>query len=249
MSRERSVARRTYAGIWLVLRSLLKLPTEPPSLPAGGQRRAEGFRPGEGWRRYLTFRFWALLILLDGAILVGWIVLLVVEPFWAAVLAVPALIVAIVPDVIAYIAIHLRYDTTWYVLSDRSLRIRRGLWTLHETTITYENVQNVAVRQGPLQRWFGIADLVVQSAGGGGATASKGADPTGGHVGVLEGLADAPRVRGLILERARQSRGAGLGDDASDRADARQWTPDRIAALREIRDAVSGLARAGDPPA
>jgi membrane protein YdbS with pleckstrin-like domain len=243
VSADRSVARRTYAGLWLVLRTLLKLPTEPPTLPAGGNRKVEGFRPGEGWLRYLTFRFWVVLILFDGAILVGWIVLLFVDPFWAAVLAVPALIVAVVPDVIASIAIRLRYDTTWYVLSDRSLRIRRGLWTLHETTITYENVQNVAVRQGPLQRWFGIADLVVQSAGGGGATASKGADPSGGHVGVLEGLADAARVRGIIIERARRSRSAGLGDETPDRAAARSWTGAEIAVLREIRDAVSDWRR------
>jgi uncharacterized membrane protein YdbT with pleckstrin-like domain len=43
----------------------------------------------------------------------------------------------------AYIAIHLRYDTTWYVHGDRSLRIRRGIWVIHETTLTFENIQNV----------------------------------------------------------------------------------------------------------
>ena len=63
------------------------------------------------------------------------------------------------PDVFAYVGIHLRYDTTWYVLTDRSLRIRRGILTIHETTISFENVQNVEVRQGPLQRYFGIADV------------------------------------------------------------------------------------------
>ena len=44
---------------------------------------------------------------------------------------------------------------------------------MHETTISFENVQNVEVRQGPLQRYFGIADVVVQTAGGG-ARHSKG---------------------------------------------------------------------------
>ena len=69
-------------------------------------------------------------------------------------------------------AMHLRYDTTWYVLTNRSLRIRRGIWMIHETTITYENVQNVSVNQGPLQRIFGIADVLVQTAGGGGECAA-----------------------------------------------------------------------------
>ena len=81
--------------------------------------------------------------------------------------------ILVAPDVIAYVAIHLRYDTTWYVLTDRSLRIRRGIWIIHETTISFENVQNVEVRQGPLQRYFGIADVIVQTAGGG-ARHSKG---------------------------------------------------------------------------
>lgn len=66
----------------------------------------------------------------------------------------------ILPDVVAYVAIHLRFDTTWYVMTERSLRIRRGIWVLHETTITFENVQNVVVNQGPVQRFFGIANVV-----------------------------------------------------------------------------------------
>ena len=37
-----------------------------------------------------------------------------------------------------------------------------------ETTITFENIQNVTVQQGPLQRLFGIADVRVDTAGGGG---------------------------------------------------------------------------------
>ena len=63
-----------------------------------------------------------------------------------------------------YVALHLRYDTTWYVVTDRSLRIRRGIWVIEETTITFENVQNVSITQGPLERAFGIATLVVDTA-------------------------------------------------------------------------------------
>ena len=99
-----------------------------------------------------------LVVVIDVAILVGWIVVLVVNPVVGVILAVPALVVAVVPDIIAYVAIHLRYDTTWYVLTDRSLRIRRKIATIQETTITFENVQNVTIREGPIQRLFGIAD-------------------------------------------------------------------------------------------
>ena len=81
-------------------------------------------------------------------------------PWLGALLALPAAAVAILPDIVAYVAIHLRYDTTWYVIGRRSLRIRRGIWIINETTITFENVQNIHITQGPLQRYFGIADLV-----------------------------------------------------------------------------------------
>ena len=71
-------------------------------------------------------------------------------------------------------ALHLRFDTTWYVMTERSLRIRRGIWVIREMTITFENVQNVKVQQGPLQRFFGISSLVVETAGGGSAEPGKG---------------------------------------------------------------------------
>ena len=107
----------------------------------------ESFRPAEGFLRYLKLHFWILLILIDVAILIGWIILTAAAPVAGILLAGPALFLAVVPDVIAYVAIHLRYDTTWYVVSDRSLRIRRGIWIIQETTITFENVQNVSVNR------------------------------------------------------------------------------------------------------
>ena len=61
----------------------------------------------------------------------------------------------------------LDYDYHHYVITDRSLRIRAGVWHVHEMTMTFANVQNISIRQGPLQRLLGIADLVVQTAGGG----------------------------------------------------------------------------------
>ena len=129
-------------------------------------------------------------------------------PVLGLVLAVPALALIVLPDVVAYVGIHLRYDTTWYVLTDRSLRIRRGILNIHETTISFENVQNVEVRQGPLQRYFGIADVLVTTAGGGVASHGKGAQAStlGAHVGLLQGLDDADAVRNQILRLASSGR-------------------------------------------
>ncbi len=234
-----------YQGIWGVLTQWFRVPREPPTLPVQGGETVESFRPAEGFLRYLKLEFWIFLVLIDVAIGVAWVVTTILAPVVGILLALPAVILAVVPDVVAYIAIHLRYDTTWYVVSDRSLRIRRGIWIIHETTITFENVQNVSVSQGPLQRWFGIANVLVETAGGGGHAqqGSHGGQTAAAHQGLIEGIADAQRIRDLLLKRLRRSRSAGLGDEAADHAETRPaWSPEHLAALRGIRDAVRTLA-------
>ena len=66
---------------------------------------------------------------------------------------------------ITYAMARLDYELRWYIVTDRSLRIRAGLWSLQESTMSFANLQQVEVRQGPLQRLLGIADVRVQSAG------------------------------------------------------------------------------------
>ena len=230
-----------YTGVWSFVTRWLKVPEEPPTLGAAADQGTRSFRPSAGFLRYLKFEFWVLLFIIDAVLTAAWIVLLVQLP-WVGVLITPlALAVIILPDLVAYVAIHLRYDTTWYVLSDGAMRIRRGVWILHETTITYDNIQNVLVRQGPLQRFFGIADVVVETAGGG-STAADGSKQNG-HQGLLEGLDNADELRNLIVAAWRSSGGAGLGDEpdeASPRG-AGPWPPSHVAVLRDIRDAVHAL--------
>lgn len=237
-SRTDQAAAWLYRGVWRVLVDLFYVPQGPPPLPAHGSL-VESFRPAPGFLRYQKFYFWLLLLLVDLSLLIPWTCLCLTSPFAGAITALPVWFLAIAPDIIAYIAIHLRYDTTWYVLTDRSMRLRRGVWIIHETTITYENIQNVTVRQGPVQRHFGIADVVVHTAGGGGGGGHEGSHHATSHLGLLQGLDDAHRVRDLILAKLRQSRTAGLGDDPTHSIPA--WTPAHLAALREIRDRARAL--------
>src|SRR6185295_6934406 len=118
------------------------------------------------------------------------------------------------PQALAYLAIHLRYDTTWYVLSQRSLRIRSGIWTINEATITFENIQNVTVESGPIERIFGIGNVIVDTAGGssGGQTA-HGKGSTNLHRGAIAGVSNAAEIRQMILSRLSLSKVAGLGDE------------------------------------
>ena len=166
-ARERAAA-WIYSGIWKFLVDWFRVPPEPPTLPSSSPAAVRVFQPSLGFLRYLKFQFWIFLAVTDAIFTGLWIALIVAIP-WLGLLITPiALAIIILPDIVAYIAIHLRFDTTWYVLSDRSLRIRRGIWIIHETTLTYDNIQNVKIVQGPLERYFGIANVMVETAGGGG---------------------------------------------------------------------------------
>jgi membrane protein YdbS with pleckstrin-like domain len=237
-------SRWIYQGVWAVLVRWFRVPPQPPSLPVSLGEPMQAFQPAPGFLSYLKFQFWILLVIIDGAIFVAWLVITIAYPIVGVILALPALVIAIVPDIVAYVAIHLRYDTTWYVMTSRSLRIRRGIWTIHETTITFENVQNLAVHQGPVERFFGIGNVLVQTAGGGGQTTHEGqAASLGGHRGLIEGVADPQSIRDLILPRLRQAKTAGLGDDAEPSAAHPGWHAEHLATLRDIRALSRQLAK------
>lgn len=233
-----------YRGIWKVLSDWFRVPEHPPTLPVGEGEFLTSFHPSRRYLSYLKLYFWIALVVIDVTILVGWLFLLAVSPPLGAVLAIPAFVVAVVPDIIAYIAIHLRYDTMWYVMSDRSLRCRRGIWLIVEHTITFENVQNVYVRRGPVQQLFGISEVIVETAG-----AAEGEGQSRfvvGNKAIMEGIDKPEEIRELIMERVRVSKGVGLGENPQEKAGA--WSSQHVAVLREIlmiarydQNAIDGL--------
>jgi hypothetical protein len=138
-----------------------------------------------------------------------------------------------------YIAVRLDYELRWYMVTDRSLRIRFGLWQVQEITMSFANLQQVILSQGPLQRLMGIADVRVESAGGGGGT--QNAEQGGGknmHTGIFHGVENASEIRDLILDRLRQFRETGLGDPDEARhvqtTGTDSQTSDVVLAAREL---------------
>lgn len=227
-----------YRGIWRVLSDLFRVPPHPPTLPIEKGDSAVSFHPSRRYLSYLKFYFWIALFIIDLAILAGWIAIYFWSPRWGLILALPAFLVAGAPDILAYIAIHLRYDTMWYVMSSRSLRCRRGIWVILEHTITFENVQNVNVRRGPLQYFFGISTIVVETAG---ADEGEGNEFAVGNKAIMEGIGNPREIRDLIMERVRESKSAGLGDDRSNPPHATAgWTEAHLRVLREVRDGLRG---------
>lgn len=133
----------------------------------------------------------------------------VIESFAVAVLVIQALWTLAL--------LRLDFEQRWYLVSDRSLRIREGIMRMHEKTMTFANIQNVSIRQGPLQRILGIADLEVRTAGGGsGGGGGNHKNPHESnndlHVAYFRGVANAEHISETIRERLRRHADSGLGD-------------------------------------
>lgn len=145
--------------------------------------------------------------------------------------------------VLGWTIVRLDYELRWYMLSDRAIRIREGIATVREKTIALANIQNISIRQGPLQRLLGIADVEVRTAGGGGGSdggphgkGKSGAEPM--HMAYFRGVDNAPEIRDLLREAVRQHRDAGLGDPDEGQ---RQEPGDALAAARELLEEARAL--------
>jgi uncharacterized membrane protein YdbT with pleckstrin-like domain len=137
-----------------------------------------------------------------------------------------AIVVVVTQAVFSLALLRLDYEQRWYIVSDRSLRIREGLLRLNEKTMTFANIQQLTVRQGPIQRLLGIADIEVRTAGGGGAGHDESGMPKDDlHVGWFRGVGDANMIRDTIRQRLRRHRDAGLGDP-DDVASADEASPE-----------------------
>lgn len=149
----------------------------------------------------------------------------------------------------SWMVMRLDYELRWYIVSDRSLRIREGILRVREKTMAFANIQNIAIRQGPLQRLLGVADVEVRNAGGGGSaeSSSKGkshAEPM--HVGYFRGVANANEIRDILREGVKSQRDAGLGDPDESHDDKASGA-DPLVPARQILEDLKAARRAIQP--
>jgi len=195
---------------------LIKAPTHPPDAPAGSQGSIQTFRAAPNFLK-LQLLVWGMGF--AGAI-VGELIFLGVELFMTRgdrdrtgelALAALLLVITVVGAIIKFFLIRIDYDMRYYVVTDRSLRIREGALLINESTYTFANIQNLKVTQGPLERLLGLSNLIVETAGG----ASSSGDThrkSAGHEGNLRGITNAREVRDQMLVLLKKYRDAGLGD-------------------------------------
>ena len=235
------------SGIERALLALLKVP-EAPAPPDGSPGSIRVFRAGRNYYLWSVI-MWAFAVLLAGFAVAALSVPLLVAtrraPEWARIAAAATLVLVwgayLTTAAITLLSRRLNYGLRWYIVTDRSLRIRSGIFQMSELTMTYSNVQEIRVTSGPLQLLLGIADVEVQAAGGGG----DGQHGRGGHVGRFTGVAHAAEIRDLIVDRLRQYRDSGLGEPthlttaqpASDLAAAKSVL-DEARALRAVLEST-----------
>lgn len=204
----------------LLLR-VLRVPARPQP-PADDSERVLTFRASPYYLRY-RLAIWALrqlvalAVLIGGALFFGYVA--ADNPSFSrftgwGVLELIAWAVFVVQLPITFMIVRLDFEMRWYLLADRSLRIRDGIIVVREKTMSYANIQNIAIHRNPLQRLFGLATVEVRAAGGGGS----GGDHTGKgsgsqtHEAKFDGVDNADEIRQILRDRIRRHRDSGLGD-------------------------------------
>lgn len=160
------------------------------------------------------------------------------------------LVFAVLQIPVTYAMVRLDYEMRWYIVTDRSMRIREGITSIREMTMTFANIQNLTTQQGPLQRLLEISDLRVRTAGGGsgeknGDDQDKGKEAM--HIGYFRGVDRAQEIRNSILARLKRLKDAGLGDPddhvTAPAAPRPAVASDVLAAARDLLDEARALRR------
>jgi uncharacterized membrane protein YdbT with pleckstrin-like domain len=207
------------------------------------------FRASPRWLAYRMLLYWIGATVAAAALALACVATLAAgRPFATMVVVLVALVVA-AALLVGWFCVRIEYDLRTYIVTDRSMRVREGAWVLKEMTLTYANVQNVQVLQGPVQRLFRIEDLRVDTAGGGGGLKGERAGASGHQV-TLAGLENAHEVRDLILAYVKRfTSGSGLGDlDDPEHAPRPTWgaSAEVLDALRGLRGSAAGMRRAAE---
>ena len=236
-----------YKGFRQICERLLRLPPDMEP-PPGDQARMRLFLAAPNYYRYLFFlwllrtvlSFLVVIVALAGPATAGAIALSHQSGRWGwLLLLIPAIALGLLAVISLFrlAVVRLEYEKRWYVVTDRSLRIREGVLTVREMTVNFANIQNIAISQGPIQRALRIADLRVETAGGGGGGRGERGQTENLHTAWFRGIDNADEVRGMIQERQRLLKDSGLGDrEEAQEARFGQSSPAFVDALRHVFD-------------
>lgn len=225
---------------------LLRIPPDPHP-PPGDEASTRIYRAAANYYKYLVM-IWALTsaatIFPALFAAIAFVVIGFTETnfsFFLALIPAFVLLLMIVVSVFHLAVIRLKYEKRWYIITDRSLRVREGVVGIQEMTVTFANIQNISISQGPVQRLLAIADLRVDTAGGGGGSSHQQHGAPTLHTAWFRGIDNATEVRELIQQRLRQWKDAGLGDHEDVLPGREHAGADMIGALREVYTEAKAL--------
>ncbi len=241
-----------YSSFRQICERVLRIPHDPAP-PPGDEASARVFRAAPAFFKYLLV-LWSLgaaFVLVFGVIFLGGMNLALMtdrQVPTAVQVIVGGLSAVVFLFMLTYLlfslaVLRLNFEKRWYVVTDRSLRVREGVMTVREMTVTFANIQNVAVMQGPIQRALGLADLQVETAGGGSGQANQKQLGPNLHVAWFRGINNAEEVKTLIQDRLRKLKDAGLGDH-DDHAPPAAEAPAFLDALRAVHAEAQALRAA-----
>ena len=117
-------------------------------------------------------------------------------------------------------------------LTDRSLKVSKGILTKIEKTVPLDRITDVGIIQGPIMRYFDIEALSVETAG----------QSSAGSLVQLAGIKDGRKFRDAVL--AQRDRVVGTMDDQpAPKIQASIEDDAAIQLLTEIRDTLGRMER------
>ncbi len=125
--------------------------------------------------------------------------------------------------------LYFRYHSLRYTFDEEGIHMRVGILFRREVNLTYARIQDIHLRSGVLQRWFGLADIQIQTASG-----SSDAEL------IIEGFKNFEAIRDFLYTRMRGYHAgpklAGVPPGDQNIMAEEDANPEIVALLRTIRD-------------
>ncbi|HUR46343.1 MAG TPA: PH domain-containing protein [Candidatus Saccharimonadales bacterium] len=88
--------------------------------------------------------------------------------------------------------LYFRYHTLRYRFDEEGIHMKVGIFFRQELNLTYARIQDIHLKSGLIQRWFGLANVEVQTASG-----------TAGAELVIEGFKEYEAIRDFLYTKMR----------------------------------------------
>ena len=131
----------------------------------------------------------------------------------------------VIPPLFPVLATYLyfRYHTMRYKFTDEGISMSWGILFRRQVIINYARIQDIHIRSNMVERWLGLAKVLIQTASG-----SSGAEMT------LEGFKEFEAVRDFLYSKMRGVRDPGHKTAAASPGTMPGQDAELAAALREV---------------